>query len=327
MNALKKIAFFLTTFLYAENIFSQSRPVANKISAIAGAEKNIEIAWTFPERTTSKITGAKIYRAAKPISSYQEIAHISPIAHVAGSQYIDTVSKGGEYFYAVIAVTEKGDYKAIIPGLNSTTSGARPRISAKEERAQSENEFEENPPSASNEKSNFPQNANSNSMQKFSAANQEQAAPPLRKTPLPFPGTILGLENERKEFSEEAKQSVANLANGSKKQKSEPFKTPYFFEDDMFAPDGGDGYILFETLREGLVQRKYRESVGLFIDFLSVNRNAAVTNRAEFYLGESFYFCGEYKKAVQCFLAVQEIFPALAKKWIDSSLDLMESEF
>lgn len=330
MNALKKIALFLTTFLCAESIFSQSRPVANKISAMAGAEKKIEIAWSFPERTAPKIIGAKIYRAAKPISSYKEIEQLSPIASVAGHQYIDTVSKGGEYFYAVIAVTEKGDYKAIIPGFNTTMSGVRPRISARDEIAQNENaksEFEENPPSTSTEKSEFPQSANSNSMTKFSGTKQEESAPPLRKTPLPFPGTILGLENERKEFSEEAKQSVANLASGSTKKKPESFKTPYFFEDDMFAPDGGDGYILFETLREGLVQRKYRESVELFIDFLSVNRNAAVTNRAEFYLGESFYFCGEYKKAVQCFLAVQEIFPALAKKWIDSSLDLMEGEF
>lgn len=320
MNALKKIAFFLTTFLFAESIFSQSRPVANKISAMAGAEKSIEIKWTFPERTVPKIAGAKIYRATKPISSYKEIEPLSPIASVTGSQYIDTVSKGGEYFYAVIAITENGDYKAIIPGLNATMTGVRPMIPAREERPESAGtELKDNPDSTST--------AQSNSALKFSDSKQEQSAPPLRKTPLPFPGTILGLENTKQEFSEEAKQSVANLANGSSKKKAEPFKTPYFFEDDMFAPDGGDGYILFETLREGLVQRKYRESTELLIDFLSVNRNADVTNRAEFYLGESFYFCGEYDKAVQCFLAVQDIFPALAKKWIDSSLSFIKTKF
>ncbi len=323
MKALKKIALFLATFLCAESVFSQSRPVANKISAMAGAEKNIEIVWTFPERTVPKITGAKVYRAAKPISSYSEIERLSPVAKVTGFQYLDTVSKGGEYFYAVIAMTETGDYKAIIPGMNATTTGARPRIPAKESQETSENpksDSEENAPSIS--KSDFSRNVISN---KNSAPNA--SSPKLRKTPLPFPGTILGLENERKEFSDEARRSVANLANVSAKKSAEPFKAPHFFEDDMFAPEGGDGYILFETLRDGLVQRKYRESVKLFTDFLSVNRNADVTNRAEFYLGESFYFCGEYEKAVQCFLSVQEIFPALAKKWIDSSLDLMERDF
>lgn len=319
MEALKKIALFLAAFLCAECIFSQSRPVANKISATAGAEKNIEIVWAFPERTVPKITGVKVYRAAKPISSYSEIERLSPIANVTGHQYLDTVSKGGEYFYAVIAMTENSDYKAIIPGMNATTIGVRPRIPATERQGTSENPksvSEENAPSVS--KSDFSQSAHSAPKVPVSK---------LRKTPLPFPGTILGLENERKEFSDEARQRVANLANVSAKKSAEPFKTPHFFEDDMFAPDGGDGYILFETLRDGLVQRKYRESVKLFTDFLSVNRNADVTNRAEFYLGESFYFCGEYEKAVQCFLSVQEIFPALAKKWIDSSLDLMERDF
>ncbi len=117
MKALKRIALFLAAFLCAESVFSQSRPVANKISAMAGAEKNIEIVWAFPERTEPKITGAKVYRAAKPISSYSEIERLSPVAKVTGFQYLDTVSKGGEYFYAVIAMTEKGDYKAIIPGM------------------------------------------------------------------------------------------------------------------------------------------------------------------------------------------------------------------
>lgn len=330
MKALKRIALFLAAFLCAESVFSQSRPVANKISAMAGAEKNIEIVWAFPERTVPKITGAKVYRAAKPISSYSEIERLSPVAKVTGFQYLDTVSKGGEYFYAVIAMTEKGDYKAIIPGMNATTAGVRPRIPANERQAASENpksDSEENLPSVS--KPDFPRNtiSNANSDAKISVSKRKESAPPLRKTPLPFPGTILGLEKERKEFSDEAKKSVANLANVAEKKKVAPFKTPYFFEDDMFAPDGGDEYILFETLRDGLVQRKYRESVKLFTDFLSVNRNSAVTSRAEFYLGESFYFCGEYENAVQCFLTVQEIFPALAKKWIDSSLDLMESDF
>lgn len=352
MRLLKKLTLFLPIFLCSANVISQTRPIADSISAKSGANKTIEIEWNFPKETEPKIIGAKLYRASKPIASYKDIEADFPIAVLTETRHTDSIQKAGDYFYAVIAITSHGDYKAVIPGMNATTRGAQAKVPKQRtsERAQAMQNFEAE--MAENDFVNFGENASENSAtnsnedfreldaesdseNQINSKKKKSRLPALaqdnefrmREMPLPLPMDILGFGEDAQNVSEEAKQSVANLANGSTKQKPEPFKTPHFFEDDMFAPDGGDGYILFETLREGLVQRKYRESVGLFIDFLSVNRNAAVTNRAEFYLGESFYFCGEYKKAVQCFLAVQEIFPALAKKWIDSSLDLMESEF
>lgn len=352
MRLFKNIAFFLPIFLCSANAISQTRPIADSISAKSGANKTIVIEWKFPEKTEPKIIGSKLYRASKPISSYKDIEADFPIAVLTQTKHTDSIQKAGDYFYAVIAITPHGDYKAVISGVNATVRGAQAKVPEKnadeapqaaqnseEEIAESDSmDFGEK--TAEHSKENSDEDfreiaANSDSESQMDSKIKKSRLPSLvqenefrmREMPLPLPMDILGLGQEAHAMSEEAKQSVANLANGSTKKKPESFKTPYFFEDDMFAPDGGDGYILFETLREGLVQRKYRESVELFIDFLSVNRNAAVTNRAEFYLGESFYFCGEYKKAVQCFLAVQEIFPALAKKWIDSSLDLMEGEF
>lgn len=355
MRLFKNAAFFLPIFLFSANVFSQTRPIADSILAKSGANKTIEIEWDFPKKTEPKIIGAKLYRASKPISSYKEIEADFPIAVLTETRHTDSIQKAGDYFYAVIAITPHGDYKAVIPGMNATARGAQAKIPEKRagenfrESQNFENEIEENYFENFGGKSAGNFDANSNEKFQEIVADSDFEIPRdskekksrlpalthesefrMREMPLPLPTDILGFGQDARAMSDNAKQIVENLANGSTKQKPEPFKTPYFFEDDMFAPDGGDGYILFETLREGLVQRKYRESVGLFIDFLSVNRNAAVTNRAEFYLGESFYFCGEYKNAVQCFLAVQEIFPALAKKWIDSSLDLldlMESEF
>ncbi len=350
MRLLKNAAFFLTAFLCSANIISQTRPIADSISAKSGVNKTIELEWKFPEKTEPKIIGAKLYRATKPISSYKEIEADFPIAVLTETRLTDSIQKAGDYFYAVIAITPHGDYKAIIPGINATVRGAQAKVP---ERRMDENsratqnldaEIAENDFMNFNEGEEKHSDADSDenfreivadSKSQIDSEKKKSRLPSLvqdsefrmREMPLPLPMDILGFGQEVHAASEEAKQSVANLANAAAKKKAEPFKTPHFFEDDMFAPDGGDEYILFETLRGGLVQRKYRESVELFVDFLSVNRNADVTNRAEFYLGESFYFCGEYEKAVQCFLSVQEIFPALAKKWIDSSLDLMESDF
>lgn len=341
MRFLKNAAVFLPIFLCSANVISQTRPIANAISAKSGADRTIEIEWNFPKQTVPEIVGAKLYRASKPITSYKEIEADSPIAVLSETRHTDFIQKAGDYFYAVIAVTSYGDYKAVIPGMNVTTKGAHARISEKSEDYQkkdekndfvalqedAENDFEDSKetsqkPAAESEVAQNPEKKKSH----LPFLSQEDEFR-MRGMPLPLPADILGFGDEAHKTSDEAKQSVANLANPRGKKKAEPFKTPYFFEDDMFAPDGGDEYILFETLREGLVQRKYRESARLLIDFLSVNRDADTTNRAEFYLGESFYFCGEYKNAVQCFLSVQEIFPALTKKWIDSSLDLMEDDF
>lgn len=343
MRLFKNAAFFLPIFLFSANVFSQTRPIADSIFAKSGANKTIEIEWNFPKKTEPKIIGAKLYRASKPISSYKEIEADFPIAVLTETRHTDYIQKAGDYFYAVIAITPHGDYKAVIPGMNATARGAQAKIPEKRagENFRESQNFENfggksagNFDANSNEKSQeivadsdfrIPRDSKEKNSRLPTLTHESEFR--MREMPLPIPTDILGFGQDARAMSDNAKQNVENLANGSTKQKPEPFKTPYFFEDDMFAPDGGDGYILFETLREGLVQRKYRESVGLFIDFLSVNRNADIANRAEFYLGESFYFCGEYKNAVQCFLAVQEIFPALAKKWIDSSLDLMESEF
>lgn len=354
MRFLKNAALFLPIFLCHANVFSQPRPIADSISAKSGADKTIRIEWKFPEKTEPNIIGAKLYRASKPISSYKEIEADVPIAVLTETRHTDFVQKAGDYFYAVIAMTPHGDYKAVIPGMNATASGAQAKVPGK--RADGNSAAARGFGTEIGETAEFDFEDSSETQEEHSIADSDEAFKEIdlnqdsgisgdskkrkstlpffaqdgefkmREMPLPLPTDILGFGQEARSASDEAKRSVSNLADGDGR-KAEPFTTPYFFEEDMFAPDGGDGYILFETLRGGLVQRKYRESVELFIDFLSVNRNADVTNRAEFYLGESFYFCGEYKNAVRCFLSVQETFPALAKKWLDSSLDLMEGDF
>lgn len=306
-------------FLYAANIFSQTRPVASTISAQTGLDRTIEIQWEFPQRTEPQITSVKIYRSSKPVSSYKEIEGQTPIANFFGMQFTDNVATAGDYFYTVIAVTPTGDYKTVIPGMNATIKGVRAMVPAsrygeqKDESVafQQKNDSDESEKNSDERKSRLPEIT-------------KQKTPAIRNMPLPLPTNLLG--EEPLEISKEAAESVNGLGS-EKTKKASPFKTPYFFEDDMFAPDSGDEYILFETLRAGLVPRKYKKSVKLLSDFLSVNRNSVVTNRAEFYLGESFYFCGEYQNAIRCFLTVQEIFPELAKQWIDSSLDLLDIDF
>lgn len=124
-------------------------------------------------------------------------------------------------------------------------------------------------------------------------------------------------------MSEQVKSVAKNLA-GQTKEKEVTVLLPYIFEDDLVSPDGGDDFLLFEILRNYFIQKNYTDSVTQLKKLLGTNRTAKVTNRAMFYLGQSYYFQNNYQQAINSFLQVYDAYPELAKKWIDSSLDLMK---
>lgn len=314
---MKRSKIFVLAFSFllgTSALFAQNRPVAKSISAEPGQDKTIELSWEFPAKTQPKILGVQIFRRPRPYAAVQDLDGDIPIAELdaAKKSYSDTLSANGSYFYAVIAVTQKGPYKIIIPGMNATTTGARPKVAAVQE---------EIPPATSREDApRINEDALTESQKELLYADKK-----MRKAPLPYPGTLLGFDDGKAKMSAQAKRSAAELGS-KKKRESVPIKSPYFFEEDMFSPDGGDEYTLFETLRAGLAPKKYAQSVELLQDFLSVHRNKETTERAQFYLGQSHYFCKDYKSAIRCFLEVQDAFPELSKQWIDSSLDLLSIE-
>ena len=311
---MKRSKFFVLAFSFllgTSAIFAQNRPVAKSISATAAQDKTIELAWEFPAKTHPKILGVQIFRRPRPYAAVQDLDGDIPIAELDATKksYSDVLSSNGSYFYAVVAVTPKGPYKIIIPGMNATTTGARPKVAAAQEEIPQAKKEEGAP--------KINEDALTESQKELLYADTK-----MRKAPLPYPGTLLGFDYGKAKMSAQAKRSAAEL--GSKKtRESVPIKSPYFFEEDMFSPDGGDEYTLFETLRAGLAPKKYAQSVELLQDFLSVHRNKETTERAQFYLGQSHYFCKDYKSAIRCFLEVQDAFPELSKQWIDSSLDLL----
>lgn len=294
------IIFAAALSVLTSSLFAQGKPVATFVKATSGDEKDIVVEWEFPAKCEPKVESVHIFRLKKPCSSYQEIEGLTPVAQTdaAANSYTDALSAPGDYFYVVLAQTQKGLYKIVIPGVNATSKGVRPKIPAKvAERAAQREEPAKN-------------------------AVEPTAESRIRNTPLPNPGNLLGFSQSKTKMSEKSKKAAREL--GSKKAaKTVEFKSPYFFEEDMFSPDGGDEYTLFECLRAGLAPKKYAESAQLLQDFLSVRRSKASTERAQFYLGQSYYFCQDYEKAIRCFLEVQDAFPELSKQWIDSSLDLL----
>ena len=141
----------------------------------------------------------------------------------------------------------------------------------------------------------------------------------LRETPLPFIDIVENSLQPEPTVSEEAAFAAQTLTNKTKKR--EPILKPYIFEEDLISPDGGDDYLLFEILKQYFVHKNYDEAIVQLNKLAGTNIKDSTRSRVYFYIGECEYLTGEYEKAVKSFVKVQDIYPTLARKWINSSLD------
>lgn len=284
---MKKIVCLLFSIFFTSLIFAQ-KPIVQDIQAVAGKSTRINISWTLPVNPDKPITRFLIYRDIQQITTFNQINNLTPIAELPAEAtgYTDTVKDYKDYFYAVIAYTDRA-YDLILLSFNSTVTGAHIALKADE---------------------------------KITPLKQEEKFYPegtLRETPLPYVDLVEGF-NKVSNFSEETMNYTNSLIT-SEPEKDKLLK-PYIFEEDLISPDAGDDYFLFEILKTTFVQRKYNEAINQLNKLLGTNVSESTRNRALFYLGESEYLLGHYDEAVRLFVKVQNIYPVISKKWLDSSL-------
>lgn len=286
--------FFLSAAL---PFFASERPIVTGIKAEAGSGKRIFLTWTPPRNPEPAVTSLAVFRTEEPAAFFSDPDSLVPIAKLAkdSASFTDNVPDYKDYYYAVIALTEKGRYDIVIPSVNATVNGVRPRLPRK------------------------------NAAKDTSASVQEKLYPEgaVRETPLPYIDLIESVnENKRTAMGRSARAQARLLAGSA--ETMHKMLSPYVFEEDLISPDGGDDYLLFDVLKTTFIKRKYADAETELLRLLATNRSEAVTSRARFYLGESYYFRGNYADAVNAFLYAADAYPSLAKKWIDSSLDFMQ---
>ncbi|HAH60582.1 MAG TPA: hypothetical protein DCL73_00625 [Treponema sp.] len=297
-NRLIPAVLFL--FCFSRTLFAAGRPVVTNISASAGTGKLINVSWTLPSKPEQPVTSLIVFRDVKPIASYSQLAALEPAATLGGGDtgWSDSAADYADYYYAVIAVTGSGRYDIIIPSMNATVNGAHRKLPQQNAAADT---------SASAKEKLYPQGT-------------------MRETPLPYVDLLEGTNTSGthmgKQAQDQAKLLAGNTAEYAAAKKAKPLDV-YVFEEDLVSPDGGDDYFLFDALRTTFIRKKYTESAAALNKLLGTNRSEGVTRRAKFYLGESYYFSGNYQEAVKTFLTVSDVYPVLTKKWIDSSLDFM----
>lgn len=327
LNFCKVKRFFLVFLFFltfgTSKIFSQSTsPLVYGIEAYGVSNSIITISWNLPLKTeNSYINSLMIFRDSRPITSYSQILDLQPIAtlpHGAVS-YNDKVEDYRDYYYAVISITKEGNfdkeelyydeeldapqvlgdgtvYALVLPGVNATVNGAKIKSKTKVQ-------------------INIPE-------QKSQETKKTYEGDTLREQPLPFIDVLGDEIKPESKISEKAKIKALSLTKNSKLKKN--ILEPYIFEEDLISPIGGDEYILFEILRTSFIKQNYTKSIQDLNNFLAQNRSEKVSQRAHFYLGESYYYTGNYEMALTKFLELQDVYPSVSRKWSESTLDLWQ---
>lgn len=325
MNIFRKtrISFLILLTLTVHSAAAQSlRPVVSGIEAKALSSNKITVSWHLPKKTEgSSISSLLIFKDTRPIVSKESIEKLKPLAQLpwSATSYTDTVKDFHEYYYAVLSFTRKGDYEqkdnlyfdeeldavaetdqgelllVILPGVNSTVNGVRVKTPAA--------------------KKDIPEKTESAKERLY---NKNE----LRDKPLPFIDVLGTVNNPDPKISAASEEKVLKLVGGKNvHRKTAPLEV-YYFEEDLVSATGGDDYLLFEVLRTSFVNADYSTSIKTLEKFLAQKRSSSVTARATFYLGEAYYFTGDFKKAIDNFILLNDVYPSLSRKWIENALEL-----
>lgn len=284
---MKKSVCLLLALLLNISLFAE-KPLVQFINSYSSKGTKVSITWTLPKNCDPEITSLLLYKSQQQITSYNQIENLTPIAtldpQTAG--YTDTLEDFNDYYYAVIAVTDK-PYNVVLLSFNSTVSGVH--VSTK---------IKKTVPEKTEYEKFYPEGT-------------------MRETPLPYIDLVDGIDKEVKPSDEVLASTNSLITN--KKQK-EALLTQYIFEEDLVSPDGGDDYLLFEVLKTSFVTKKYKEAIKSLKKLIGTNISESTRNRAIFYLGEAEYLTGDYEGCVRTFVKVEQAYPTLTKKWLDSAL-------
>jgi hypothetical protein len=97
-------------------------------------------------------------------------------------------------------------------------------------------------------------------------------------------------------------------------------KKPRAFSRDLETPAGGEESQLRVIVQGPFIKRDWQAAGSALLRYLSLPRTPLSEARARFYLGQTWYFSGNYREALIEFLMVQTEYPDEARSWINAAL-------
>ncbi len=149
---------------------------------------------------------------------------------------------------------------------------------------------------------------------------QKSGMPNLRPMPLPYLNPSRDSPGQAWRFSAAVEKMVGSLLLAPTGT-IEPVRAPFIFRSDLESVSGGEEYALKKILEADFTVRAWDTAIDSLTQFLSIRRTAETVARTHFYLGEAYYFTGNFRKALPEFLLAQDIYYNQSREWIQYVMD------
>ncbi|HNY20973.1 MAG TPA: hypothetical protein PKO22_02375 [Treponemataceae bacterium] len=146
----------------------------------------------------------------------------------------------------------------------------------------------------------------------------------LRPMPLPYLNPSRKVERVKVTFSRPTEDAIAALTRRETSVVSAT-RVPYVFRSDLESTSGGEEYTLRQIVETNFRSSSWKAAITELTGFLSVRRSSETAARAHFYLGEAYYFSGNYRQGVLEFLLSQDRYYNQSREWIQYVLKDMVS--
>ena len=112
------------------------------------------------------------------------------------------------------------------------------------------------------------------------------------------------------------------LSSKTNKSKTKPLQ---ILPQDKI-PDTGDQYLLSVIVNSSFINAEWETAKKDLLEFLKINRTEETINRANFYLGQIYFYQGNSKNALNSFMSSLNSYPIESRQWIDEVLEKLEIE-
>ncbi|HEQ71834.1 MAG TPA: hypothetical protein ENN69_05035 [Spirochaetia bacterium] len=269
---------------------------AAAVSGITAAPRGAEIAVTFsPSNKTRPLI---LYRSTSPIRTAEDLARAgyAKALEPGTTSVNDAPVAGLEYYYAVIDASLAGKESiTLTPGQNTTAEPAALPLSAALTTRDTAR------------RRTYPLPA-PHILYDVSTGNE--LLPPLPFL-LPQEVTLRGQPAERVD------RMIERMRLPTRELR------PFLLPSEEAANVAGDEKTLQDVVGATLAGADYREAVDRLNEFLRQPHNAKVEARARFYLGQAYFFRGQYRKAMMEFVFAEGEYYPEVQPWIEAALDRM----
>ncbi len=236
-----------------------------------------------------------IYRNTEPIEDKDDIIKANLIATLQGSafSFTDYPVPGIAYYYGVIdsSLIKTGSY-LFKAGENITVVPVEIAI-------------------ASTERVGLPEIPNSRpkplpylSVTRGYQSGRHLSASIIEKTP------------ERMEISKKTAESIEAIIDSLPLEK-EAGLAPQILKQDKNPEEGSEQSILLDILNGDFINGNYETALVKLLEFQRIRRSTEIEASVHFYLGQIYYFLGEYNNSFSEFLFAEDNFYIETRPWIN----------